>query len=110
MRNPFLYTKRPVPILVRADVADADSTAPFLGLGGHPLGLSTLFFTEMWERFSFYGMRAILVLYLISPERVGGLEFDHRLASQIYGYGVSLSFPCTRVPTRNVITAVFWLL
>ena len=33
---------------------------------GHPSGLSTLFFTELWERFSYYGMRAILVLYLVS--------------------------------------------
>ena len=33
---------------------------------GHPSGLFTLFFTEMWERFSYYGMRAILVLFLVS--------------------------------------------
>ena len=35
------------------------------GFFGHPRGLSTLFFTEMWERFSYYGMRAILFLYMI---------------------------------------------
>ena len=35
-------------------------------LFGHPVGLYILFFTEMWERFSYYGMRAILVLYLVS--------------------------------------------
>ena len=34
-------------------------------LFGHPVGLYVLFFTEMWERFSYYGMRAILVLYLV---------------------------------------------
>ncbi len=34
---------------------------------GHPRGLATLFFTEMWERFSYYGMRAILVLYMVAP-------------------------------------------
>ena len=34
---------------------------------GHPAGLSTLFFTEFWERFSYYGMRALLVLYLVAP-------------------------------------------
>ncbi|MGW0897197.1 MFS transporter, partial [Streptomyces goshikiensis] len=33
---------------------------------GHPIGLATLFMTEMWERFSYYGMRALLVLYLVS--------------------------------------------
>ena len=40
-------------------------------LFGHPIGLYILFFTEMWERFSFYGMRAILVLYLISSTAGG---------------------------------------
>ena len=35
-------------------------------LFGHPIGLFVLFFTEMWERFSYYGMRAILVLYLVA--------------------------------------------
>jgi len=35
-------------------------------LFGHPIGLFVLFFTELWERFSYYGMRAILVLYLVS--------------------------------------------
>ena len=35
-------------------------------LFGHPIGLFVLFFTEMWERFSYYGMRAILVLYLVT--------------------------------------------
>ena len=34
-------------------------------LFGHPIGLYVLFFTEMWERFSYYGMRALLVLYLV---------------------------------------------
>ena len=34
---------------------------------GHPRGLSTLFFTEMWERFSYYGMRAFLILYMTTP-------------------------------------------
>jgi POT family proton-dependent oligopeptide transporter len=39
---------------------------------GQPLGLRTLFGTEMWERFSFYGMRALLVLYLTTPRRSNG--------------------------------------
>jgi POT family proton-dependent oligopeptide transporter len=34
---------------------------------GHPAGLVTLFFTELWERFSYYGMRALLVLYMVAP-------------------------------------------
>ena len=40
-----------------------------------PRGLSTLFFTEMWERFSYYGMRAFLILYMVTPARGGGLGF-----------------------------------
>jgi POT family proton-dependent oligopeptide transporter len=39
---------------------------------GHPAGLSTLFFTEMWERLSYYGMRAFLILYMTAPAAIGG--------------------------------------
>src|SRR5512134_3247943 len=42
---------------------------------GHPRGLSTLFFTEMWERFSYYGMRALLILFTTAPTASGGLAF-----------------------------------
>ena len=52
---------------------------------GHPAGLSTLFFTEMWERFSFYGMRALLILFMTAPIAVGGLGFDVAKAGAIYG-------------------------
>ncbi|HEX8355695.1 MAG TPA: peptide MFS transporter [Pyrinomonadaceae bacterium] len=55
------------------------------GLGGHPRGLTTLFFTELWERFSYYGMRAILVLYMVAPAAQGGLGFDTKHAASIYG-------------------------
>ncbi len=43
---------------------------------GHPPGLSVLFFTELWERFSYYGMRAILVLYMTASLAKGGLGFS----------------------------------
>jgi len=43
---------------------------------GHPRGLSTLFFTEMWERFSYYGMRALLLLFMTAPVTSGGLGFS----------------------------------
>jgi POT family proton-dependent oligopeptide transporter len=62
-----------------------DSTTDTGGLGGHPRGLTTLFFTEMWERFSFYGMRAILVLYMVALPMQGGLGFDTKEAASIYG-------------------------
>ena len=55
------------------------------GIGGHPKGLSMLFFAEMWERFSYYGMRAILLLFMIAPLAMGGLGMDQKLAAQIYG-------------------------
>jgi proton-dependent oligopeptide transporter, POT family len=55
------------------------------GIGGHPQGLTTLFFTEMWERFSYYGMRALLVLYMVAPQSAGGLELDTVKATSIYG-------------------------
>jgi len=56
-----------------------------VGWFGHPRGLSTLFFTEMWERFSYYGMRAFLILYMTAPVAVGGLGFDVPRASSVYG-------------------------
>ena len=56
-----------------------------IGFFGHPRGLSTLFFTEMWERFSYYGMRAFLILYMVAPVAQGGLGFSDRDAASIYG-------------------------
>jgi POT family proton-dependent oligopeptide transporter len=52
---------------------------------GHPRGLATLFFTEMWERFSYYGMRAFLILYMVAPAAAGGLGFTDARAASIYG-------------------------
>jgi len=52
---------------------------------GHPRGLSTLFFTEMWERFSYYGMRAFLILYMTAPITAGGLAMADSDATSIYG-------------------------
>ena len=51
---------------------------------GHPAGLFTLFFTEMWERFSYYGMRALLVLFLVSDIAKGGWEWSNAEAAQLY--------------------------
>jgi POT family proton-dependent oligopeptide transporter len=59
------------------------------GFFGHPRGLSTLFFTEMWERFSYYGMRAILTLYMTKALAEGGLGFDEKYAALIYATYVS---------------------
>jgi POT family proton-dependent oligopeptide transporter len=52
---------------------------------GHPAGLGTLFFTELWERFSYYGMRALLVLFMTAAVVEGGMGFDDPTANAIYG-------------------------
>jgi POT family proton-dependent oligopeptide transporter len=52
---------------------------------GHPRGLSTLFFTEMWERFSYYGMRALLLLFMIGTVEQGGMGMDEKTGGAIYG-------------------------
>ena len=56
-----------------------------LSASNHPRGLYTLFFTEMWERFSYYGMRALLVLFMTASIADGGLGFDDITATAIYG-------------------------
>ena len=55
----------------------------------HPRGLYTLFFTEMWERFSYYGMRALLVLFMVEQVQKGGLGFTDEVANAIYGLYVA---------------------
>jgi len=60
---------------------------------GHPRGLKTLFFTEMWERMSYYGMRALLVLFMTASLQEGGLEITTASAVAIYGlYTASVYF------------------
>ena len=63
----------------------SDQMSDRTGIGGHPRGLTTLFFTEMWERFSYYGMRTLLMLYMTSAVAAGGLGFDIKTAAGIYG-------------------------
>jgi len=65
------------------------------GFFGHPRGLSTLFFTEMWERFSYYGMRALLLLYMTAPLSAGGLGFDAAQGGAIYGLYTSMVYMAT---------------
>jgi POT family proton-dependent oligopeptide transporter len=55
------------------------------GFAGHPPGLATLFFTELWERFSYYGMRALLALFVVAPLPAGGLGLSTVDAARIYG-------------------------
>lgn len=59
---------------------------------GHPAGLFVLFFTEMWERFSYYGMRAILVLFLVSSFGLGGWDWPREHALALYGTYTALVY------------------
>ncbi|NLP58898.1 peptide MFS transporter [Lutibacter sp. B1] len=59
---------------------------------GHPAGLFVLFFTEMWERFSFYGMRALLVLFLVSSLGLGGWDWPRENALALYGTYLALLY------------------
>lgn len=61
-------------------------------LFGHPRGLLTLFLTEMWERATYYGMRAILILFMTALVAQGGLGLDDRTASSIYGLYISATY------------------
>jgi POT family proton-dependent oligopeptide transporter len=70
-----------------ADAANARWDKSFFG---HPRGLSTLFFTEMWERFSYYGMRALLILFMTASVANGGLGFPTSKAGEIYGLYTSM--------------------
>jgi proton-dependent oligopeptide transporter, POT family len=72
MTDPQLATDQPVP--------------PSVATGQkHPRGLYTLFFTEMWERFSYYGMRALLVLFMVDTVAKGGMGMTDKIATAIYG-------------------------
>jgi len=59
---------------------------------GHPSGLFVLFFTEMWERFSYYGMRALLVVFLTSSYSKGGWEWSRENALAVYGSYTSIAY------------------
>lgn len=73
----------------------ATSNAQDRAFFGHPRGLSTLFFTEMWERFSYYGMRALLLLYMTAPLSAGGLGFDAAQGGAVYGLYTSMVYLAT---------------
>ncbi|NRD76786.1 peptide MFS transporter [Bacillus sp. BRMEA1] len=70
------------------------ASVPQKGFFGHPKGLFTLFFTEFWERFSYYGMKAILVYYMYYSVSKGGLGIDQQTAlaiASVYGSLVYMS-------------------
>jgi POT family proton-dependent oligopeptide transporter len=74
------------------DPRDPGVAASDTAFFGHPRGLSTLFFTEMWERFAYYGMRAILILFLTASAASGGMGYDVGRAGAVYGTYVALVY------------------
>jgi len=66
-------------------IADAEQYTSDRRFFGHPRGLNTLFFTEMWERFSYYGIRPLLVLFMSAALADGGFGLDRQQASAIVG-------------------------
>src|SRR4026209_880273 len=78
-----------------ATPAAVPATATDTSFFGHPKGLSTLFFTEMWERFSYYGMRALLILFMTAPLAGGGLGMGVAEAGAIYGLYTSMVYMTT---------------
>jgi POT family proton-dependent oligopeptide transporter len=84
-KDPTGEFATPAASAVAGGAAPAAASFPQTGFFGHPRGLATLFFTEFWERFSYYGMRALLILYMTAAVTEGGLGFDAARAGSIYG-------------------------
>src|SRR5947209_12929283 len=59
---------------------------------GHPRGLATLFFTEMWERYSYYGTRALLILYMTAGLQTGGMNFSVMKSGALYGFYTAMVY------------------
>lgn len=76
-------------------MSNSSPSIPTKTIFGHPAGLFVLFFTEMWERFSYYGMRAILVIYIIAEAgnpNGAGMGWTEKEALQLYGWYVMLVY------------------
>ena len=80
---PALHPPKPAAVVKPEAPSTNGSSAR--GFAGQPRGLATLFFTELWERFSYYGMRALLVLFIVAPAATGGLGLSTAEAARIYG-------------------------
>ena len=78
--------------MASAHRSSASATTHDTRFFGHPYGLSTLFFTEMWERFSYYGMRGFLIFYMTASTAAGGMGLDTATAAAIYGTYTSMVY------------------
>jgi POT family proton-dependent oligopeptide transporter len=93
MRNPcisdiFLQTVSRMAQIASDSLPQHSDTSFF----GHPRGLATLFFTEMWERYSYYGTRALLILYMTAGLQTGGLNFSVMKSGAIYGFYTAMVY------------------
>ena len=59
---------------------------------GQPVGIATLFLTELWERFTYYGIQSLLILFMVAPAASGGLGLDDKASSSIYGLYVGSTY------------------
>ncbi len=86
-RTPITPNERPSEASLTLDLppVETEKYTKDTGFFGHPRGLSTLFFTEMWERFSYYGIRPLLVLFMTAALADGGFGFTRPVASSIVG-------------------------
>lgn len=66
--------------------------APARTILGQPIGIATLFLTELWERFTYYGIQSLLILFMVAPAAKGGLGLDDRASSSIYGLYVGSTY------------------
>jgi POT family proton-dependent oligopeptide transporter len=83
--KPSLNDPREAAVATDAPPPGLEQYTRDTGFFGHPRGLSTLFFTEMWERFSYYGIRPLLVLYMTAAITSGGFGFERSQAAAIVG-------------------------
>lgn len=74
--------------------ADASLPAPATTrtILGQPIGLATLFLTELWERFTYYGIQSLLILFMVAPAAKGGLALGDKSAASIYGLYVGSTY------------------
>ena len=78
-------------------------SVPQKGFFGHPKGLLSLFFTEFWERFSYYGMRAILLYYMYYELNQGGLGLERSTANYSWRYTDHL-YTCQELSVDGLLT------
>ncbi|HEV2227853.1 MAG TPA: peptide MFS transporter [Steroidobacteraceae bacterium] len=74
--------------------ADASLLAPAAKrtILGQPIGIATLFLTELWERFTYYGIQSLLILFMVAPAAKGGLGLDDKSSASIYGLYVGSTY------------------